>query len=59
MRDRERERDRHRQKEKQTPCKEPEVGLDPGNVGTRPELKADAQHLSHPGVPHFVNNFIK
>ena len=26
-------------------------GLDPGIVGSLPELKADAQRLSHPGVP--------
>ena len=26
-------------------------GLDPGIPGSRPELKADAQPLSHPGVP--------
>ena len=29
-REREREKQRHRQREKQTPCKEPDVGLDPG-----------------------------
>ena len=27
------------------------MGLDPGTPGSRPELKADAQPLSHPGVP--------
>ena len=26
-------------------------GLDPGSPGSRPEPKADAQPLSHPGVP--------
>ena len=31
MRDTERERQRHRQREKQAPCKEPDVGLDPGS----------------------------
>ena len=31
---------------------EPDVGLDPGALGSRPEPKADAQPLSHPGVPH-------
>ena len=51
MRDRERERQRHRQKEKQVPCREPNVGLDPGTPGSRPGPKADAQPLSHPGVP--------
>ena len=51
MRDRERERQRHRQREKQAPCKEPDVGLDPGTPGSCPESKADAQPLSHPGIP--------
>lgn len=35
------------------PCKEPNVGLDPGNLGSGPEPKADTQLLSHPGVPSF------
>ena len=47
----ERERQRHRQREKQAPCREPDVGLDPGTLGSRPGPKADAQPLSHPGVP--------
>ena len=42
---------RHRQREKQAPCKEPDVGLDLGTPGSRPELKAGAKPLSHPGVP--------
>ena len=46
----ERERQRHRQREKQAPCREPDVGLNPGTSGSRPELKADAQPLSHPGA---------
>ena len=37
-RDRERERQRHR--EKQAPCREPDVGLDPGSPGSRPGLQA-------------------
>ena len=36
----ERERQRHRQREKQAPCREPDVGLDPGPPGSGPELKA-------------------
>ena len=51
MRDTERESQRHRQREKQAPCREPDVGLEPTTVGSRPELKADTQPLSHPGVP--------
>ena len=49
MRDTERSR-RHRQREKQVPGGEP-VGLDPGVLGSRPELKVDAQPLSHLGIP--------
>ena len=30
---------------------EPDAGLDPETLGPRPEPKADAQPLSHPGVP--------
>ena len=52
MRDpeRERERQRHRQREKQAPCREPDVGLDPGTPGSCPGPKADTQPLSHPGA---------
>ena len=39
-RHRERERERHRQREKQAPCREPDVGFDPGSPGSRPGLKA-------------------
>ena len=46
---RDRERQRHRQREKQAPCEEPDVGLDPGTP------KADAQTLSHPGIPYYGN----
>ena len=35
-----RERQRHRQREKQAPCREPDVGLDPGSSGSCPGLKA-------------------
>ena len=41
----------YRQKENQAPCGEPNAELDPRTRGSRPELKADAQPLSHPGVP--------
>ena len=54
MRDTERERQRHRQREKQAPCGEPDVGLDPRTLGSRPEPKADAQPLSHPGAPEWL-----
>ena len=54
MRDTEegRERQGHRQREeKQASSKETEVGLDPWTPGSCPEPKADAEPLSHPGVP--------
>ena len=37
------------QGEKQVPCREPDVGLDPGTPGSRPEPKSDAQPPSHQG----------
>ena len=52
---RERERQRHRQRERQAPRREPDVGLDPRTLGSHPRLKADAQPLSHPGAPCFIN----
>ena len=36
QRERERERQRHRQREKQAPCREPNAGLDPRTLGSRP-----------------------
>ena len=32
-------------------CKGPDVGLNPGNPGSGPDPKADAQPLGPPGVP--------
>ena len=46
-----RETQRHRQREKQVPCQQPDVGLDPWTLGSRPRLKAGAKPLSHPGIP--------
>ena len=51
MRDTEREGQRHRQREKQAPCRDPDVGLDPGTPGSCPEPKAGTKLLSHPGIP--------
>ena len=36
---REREREKDRQREKQTPCREPDMGLNPGSPGFHPGLK--------------------
>ena len=46
----ERDTQRHRQREKQAPSGEPDARLDP-RMESGPELKVDAQPLSHPGVP--------
>ena len=51
MRDRERERHIHRQRVKRTPCREPDVGLDPETPGSCPGSKAGAKPLSHSGTP--------
>ena len=48
------ERQRHRQREKQAPCRDPDVGLDPGSLGSRPGPKAGAKPLRHPGIPEFM-----
>ena len=45
------ERQRHRQTEKQAPFGKPDVGHNPRTPRSCPELKADAQPLSHPGDP--------
>ena len=61
MSDTKRERLRHRQRAKQAPCREPDVGLDPGTPGSHPKSREDAQPLSHPGVPLFsisMNSFL-
>ena len=50
-RERERERQRHRQREKQAPCREPDVGLNPGTPGSCLGPKVGAKPLSHPGIP--------
>ena len=52
MRDTHTERQRHRQREKQAPGGEPEEGIDPRAQGSLDEPKADAQPLSHPGIPN-------
>ena len=57
IRDTYRERQRHRQREeKPVLCREPDEGLDPRTPESGPEPNAEAQLLSHPGVPN-CNNF--
>ena len=41
------------------PHREPDVGLDPRTPGSRPELKADVQPLSHSGAPLSVVIFLR
>ena len=48
------ERQKHRQREKQAPRREPNVEFDPRTPGSWLELKADAQLLSPPDAPSFV-----
>ena len=48
------ERQRHRQRERQAPCGKPDAGFDPKTPGSRPEPKTDAQPLSHPRAPGFI-----
>ena len=50
------EMQRHRQRKKQAPCREPNVGLHLRTPGSWPELKADANPLSHPGI-YLSSNF--
>ena len=52
-----RDTERQRQREKQAPRREPDVGLDPRTLGSRPEPKADAQLLRHPVVPQRILRF--
>ena len=47
--ERQRDTHTHRQREKQAPCREPDVGLDPGTPGSRPGPKAGAKLPSHQG----------
>ena len=56
MRDTEREREAETWAEgevgsMQAPCREPDMGLDPGSPGSHPRPKAGAKPRSHPGIP--------
>ena len=48
---RHRNRQRHRQREKQAPCREPNVGLDPGSPGSCPGLQAALNHCATGAAP--------
>ena len=52
MRDTETEAETQAEEGGEAGCiQEPDVGLNPGTLGSRPEPKAGTQLLSHPGVP--------
>ena len=51
VREREREAETQAEGEAGSMHREPDVGLDPGSLGSYPGPKADAQPLSHPGIP--------
>ena len=54
MRDTEREAEAQA-REKQAPSlTSPDVGLDPGTLGSYPEPKAEVQLLSHPGLTNYI-----
>ena len=38
------------------PCREPDVGLDPGTPGSHPGPKAGAKPLSHSGIPSALDD---
>ena len=63
MIDIERERQRPRQREKQAPCRDPDVGLDPGTPGSLPEPKADrrstAEPFRSPNLLYVFNGFLQ
>ena len=46
-------RGRSRQREKQAPCREPDVGLDPGSPGSHPRLQA-ALNCCATGAAHNI-----
>ena len=43
--------ERERQREKQAPCREPNVGLDPGVSRIRPWAEGGAKRLRHQAAP--------
>ena len=45
---------RDTQSGEQAPCREPDMGLDPGTPESHPGPKAGAQPLSHPGILSFT-----
>ena len=54
MRDTQREAETQAEGEAGSMHQEPDVGFDLGSPGSRPEPKAGAKPLRHPGIPFFV-----
>ena len=54
QRQREREAETQAEGEAGSMHQEPDVGFDPGSPGSRPEPKAGAKPLRHPGIPKFI-----
>ena len=50
---REREAETQAEGEAGSMHREPDMGFDPGSPGSRPEPKAGAKPLRHPGIPSF------
>ena len=48
------QRQRHRQRGKQDPCREPDMGLDPGAPGSHPGLKVVLNHWATRAVPNLL-----
>ena len=52
--EREREEETQAEGEAGSMHQEPDVGFDPGSPGSRPEPKAGAKPLRHPGIPQVI-----
>ena len=53
-----RSRDIHGQREKQAPCREPDAGLDPRTLGSRPKPKADCSTTEPPRHPPYWPHYL-
>ena len=51
---REREAETQAEGEAGSMHREPDMGFDPGSPGSRPEPKAGAKPLRHPGIPRSI-----
>ena len=51
MTEREKEKREASQREQQAPCRESDMGLNPGSPGVRPWAEGSTKPLSHQGCP--------